>query len=111
MKTQKSILHLITAFALVVVIQFPQWVQLLHTFKHHDEIHLCSATGATKHIHLSVQDSCSFLHHQINFTFTFEQNNYTVFVKHIHYTIVKRIQSFVRILILPENPLRAPPLF
>jgi hypothetical protein len=37
-------------------------MKLEHIFHKHDEIHLCQATGAEKHIHKYETNDCGFLH-------------------------------------------------
>jgi len=103
-------LHSLIAIFLTVVFMIPSWMQLEHSFKDHDHIHLCDATGATKHIHQKSTDNCSFLHHPIDFNFIFEIP---------HFILPKRIDAFVLYSFITSNfslqtnlfkQLRAPPI-
>jgi len=105
----KKVLHSIISFLLVIIFQLPSWMQLAHSFEDHDHIHLCDATGATKHIHQKSTENCSFLHQPVNYNFTFEIPYFKLSQRIDNHELYSLITSSFSLQITPFKQLRAPP--
>lgn len=107
---RKSILNRILSALLVLVFVFPMSVKLGHIFHEHDEIHLCQATGAEKHIHNKQINDCDYLHKNLLQDQELPSGKVFILVKTVHnedlvVKVLSKIDTFI-----PGFSGRAPPI-
>jgi len=84
-------------------------MQLEHSFHKHESVHMCDATGTTKHIHQELDKNCSFLHTPLNFNFTFETTNIQLQLPVHQYVVLSLITVNLSLQEIPYRLLRGPP--
>ena len=107
---KSKLLHSILAVTLAIVFQLPALLQLEHSFKKHEDIHICNAKGPVKHFHLKIENHCSFLHQPFTYTFTLLSDIPIPFLKRIYNTIYSISLVKASINSLSFALLRAPPM-
>lgn len=102
-------LHKVLAIFFVFAFQLPSLLQLEHSFKGHEHLHLCETIGDINVIHQESESDCDYLHIPIQFNFTFELFNVDLVNHSDQFPIVFHKALNLSLQNIGFNQLRAPP--